>query len=138
MKIKNIHTLQQNLMILFFVFCFIPFVTAQHKKNKPTEDDYYKIITVPTPEDILLEVGGLVTLPDGRIAVCTRRGNVWTIENPEGLEGNLPVFKLFASGLHEPLGLAYKEGALYAAQRGELTKLVDNDGDGEADIYETV
>ncbi|MCK7554983.1 hypothetical protein MKQ70_08180 [Chitinophaga sedimenti] len=35
-------------------------------------------------------------------------------------------------------GLAWKDGALYCAQRGELTKLVDSNMDGKADIYETV
>jgi len=102
------------------------------------EDEYYKIITIPTPEGVLLEVGGVATLPDGRIAVSTRRGDVWTIENAAMENGSAPSFKLFASGLHEPLGLAYKDNALYAAQRGELTKLTDTNGDGRADIYETI
>lgn len=104
----------------------------------PTEDDYYKIISVPAPEGILLEVGGVATLPDGRIAVSTRRGDVWVIENAEQTGGAAPRFTLFASGLHEALGLVYKEDALYVAQRGELTKLVDKNGDGKADVYETV
>lgn len=104
----------------------------------PVEDDYYKIITIPAPENILLEIGGVATLPDGRVAVCTRRGDVWVIENPTMEDGSLPVYSLFASGLHEALGLAYKDGALYTAQRGELTKLVDTNGDGKADVYETV
>jgi len=101
------------------------------------EEDYYKIVTVPVPEGILLEVGGVATMPDGRIAVCTRRGDVWIIENPNAENGN-PEFTLFASGLHEALGLLYYDGALYSAQRGELTKLVDKNGDGKADVYETV
>jgi hypothetical protein len=113
-------------------------VTAQKKNNLPEEDDYYKIITLPVPEGVLLEVGGIATLPDGRIAVCTRRGDVWTIENPAMENGSKPSYTLFASGLHEPLGLLYKDNALYAAQRGELTKLTDKNGDGHADLYETI
>lgn len=103
-----------------------------------TEDDYYRIVTIPAPENVLLEVGGVATLPDGRIALCTRRGDVWVIENPGNENNHTPTYTLFASGLHEPLGLAYKEGSLYAAQRGELTKLSDTNGDGKADVYETV
>ncbi len=110
---------------------------AQNTKT-PVEEDYYRIVTVPTPENILLEVGGIATLPDGRVALSTRRGDVWVIENPAMDNNSSPVFTLFASGLHEALGLAYKDGALYVAQRGELTKLVDANGDGKADIYETV
>lgn len=104
----------------------------------PTEDDYYKIITLPTTEGMLLEVGGMTTLQDGRIALCTRRGDVYLVENAEMANGAQPRYKLFATGLHEPLGLASKDNALYAAQRGELTKLMDTNGDDVADVYETV
>ncbi|NJO87269.1 MAG: hypothetical protein HC821_04575, partial [Lewinella sp.] len=68
----------------------------------------------------------------------TRRGEVFIVENPYLLGGKLPRFSRFASGLHTILGLAYYQGALYCAQRTELTKLVDEDQDGQADIYETV
>ena len=111
---------------------------AQTTGRTPQEDDYYKIITIPTPENILLEVGGVATLPDGRVAVSTRRGDVWIIENPTMEGRSVPEFKLFASGLHEPLGLTYHDGSFYAAQRGELTRLEDKNGDGKADVYETV
>ena len=102
------------------------------------EEDYYRLLTLPVPENIILEAGGVALLPDGRIGVSTRRGDVWVIENPYSENGSDPKFTLFASGLHEALGLAYKDNALYVAQRGELTKLVDKNGDGKADTYETV
>ncbi|HMG93101.1 MAG TPA: c-type cytochrome [Chryseolinea sp.] len=113
-------------------------VEAQNSSRTPQEDDYYKIITLPTPEGILLEVGGVAIMPDGRIAVSTRRGDVWIVENPSMENGTAPEYNLFASGLHEPLGLTWHEGSLYAAQRGELTKLTDKNGDDKADVYETV
>ncbi len=99
------------------------------------EEDYFKIMRVPAPEGVILEVGGLCTLPNGDLGVTTRRGDVFIVENPTSQR---PFFRKFASGMHEVLGLAYKDGALYCAQRGELTKLVDSDMDGKADIYETV
>ncbi|HEX6071370.1 MAG TPA: hypothetical protein VFZ18_16165, partial [Longimicrobiaceae bacterium] len=102
------------------------------------EDEFYRIVTLPIPEDIVLEVGGLATLPGGGLAVSTRRGEVWLIEDPYMEEGSRPYFSRFAHGLHEPLGLAYRDGSLYASQRSELTKLTDVDGDGRADRYETV
>ncbi len=101
----------------------------------PSENDFYKILTVPIPEGIVLEGGGIVTLPSGDVAVATRRGEVWLIENPYSAK---PFFKKYASGLHEILGLAYKNGSLYAAQRGELTKLIDKNNDGHAETYECV
>lgn len=104
----------------------------------PTENDYYKIVTLPLPEGLVLEVGGLAALPNGSIAASTRRGEVWIIENPYMRDGQYPNYKRFASGLHEILGLAYKDGSLIMAQRGELTKLTDADGDGRADMFETI
>jgi azurin/glucose/arabinose dehydrogenase len=102
------------------------------------EDEYYRLVTIPIPEGIVFEVGGLTTLPDGRLAATTRRGEVWIIENPEAQGATQPHFTRFAHGLHEPLGLAFRDGALYTAQRGELTRLRDTNGDGRADRYETV
>jgi azurin/glucose/arabinose dehydrogenase len=104
----------------------------------PTENDYYRMTTLPVPEGVVLEVGGLETLPDGRLGVATRRGDVWIIENPSSLNGGRPHYTRFAQGLHEALGLMYRDGALYTAQRSELTRLRDVDGDGKADRYETV
>lgn len=102
------------------------------------EDDYYKLISLPIPEGVILEVGGMTTLPNGSLAVCTRRGEVWIISNPS-ISGNArPTYKRFAYGLHEPLGLAYKDGDIYVTQRSELTRLRDTDGDGQADSYDKV
>jgi len=47
-------------------------------------------------------------------------------------------FTLFAEGLHEVLGLAWKDGWLYVTQRCEVSRLKDNDQDGRADVVETV
>jgi cytochrome c551/c552 len=101
----------------------------------PNEDDYYKIVKIPIPEGVVLEAGGVCTLPSGHLAVSTRRGDVWIVENPAS---GRPNYRKFASGLHEILGLAWHRDALYCAQRGELTKLTDRNGDGKADRYETV
>jgi cytochrome c551/c552 len=106
--------------------------TAQ---ETPKEEDFFKIMKVRVPEGPVLEVGGLVTLPNGDLGISTRRGDVFIVENPTS---NRPYFRKFATGLHEILGLAYKDGALYVAQRGELTKLVDKNMDGKADVYETI
>ena len=111
---------------------------AQSAPLGPSESDYYQLVTIPIPEGIVLEVGGLTALPGGSLAVATRRGEVWTIDNAYAGGGVRPHFTRFAHGLHEPLGLAYRDGSLYAAQRGELTRLQDVDSDGTADRYETL
>ncbi|MBD1363207.1 c-type cytochrome [Mucilaginibacter sp. ZT4R22] len=104
-------------------------------QETPKEEDFFKINKVRVPEGPVLEVGGLTTLPNGDLALSTRRGEVYIVENPTSAK---PYWRRFAYGLHEILGIAYKDGALYVAQRGELTKLVDKDQDGKAEIYETV
>ena len=112
--------------------------TSAQQKRQLTEDNYYQIKTLPIPEGIELEVGGVATMPDGRVGVSTRRGEIWVIENPYMKGSTMPHYTRFASGMHEVLGLAYKEGSFYCTQRGELTKLTDIDGDGEADSYEAL
>lgn len=104
----------------------------------PTENDFYRIQEVVLPSEVQLEVGGMAPMPDGRLAVCTRKGNVYIIENPTEQYVKAPKVTLFASGLHEPLGIAWRYNALVVAQRGGLTRLRDSDGDGSADIYENL
>lgn len=120
--------------ILTTLFAAATMLTAWAQES-PKEEDFSKIMKVTSPEGTLLEVGGLVTLPNGSLGVATRRGDIWIVENPTSRR---PYFRKFASGLHEILGLAYKDGALYCAQRGELTKLMDTNKDGKADVFETV
>jgi len=112
---------------------------AQDRKSKPDpEQDYYPLVRLPIPEGIVLEGGGLELMPDGKLAVSTRRGEIWMVENafrdpPEGVK-----FTRWVSGLHEVLGLAFRDGWLYAMQRGELTRMKDLDGDGRADRFQTM
>ncbi|WP_206614352.1 hypothetical protein [Chitinophaga barathri] len=115
----------------------LPLITQlpAQAQETPKEEDYFRIMKMSAPEGTLLEVGGLTLLPNGDLGVATRRGDVFIVENPTSRR---PFFRKFASGLHEILGLAYKNGSLYCAQRGELTRLEDTNMDGKADVYETV
>ncbi|WP_149276862.1 sulfocyanin-like copper-binding protein [Pareuzebyella sediminis] len=99
------------------------------------ESKYYRIVDVPIPDDIMLEVGGLVLTDDDKLGVSTRRGDIWLIERPYSKD---PKYSRYARGLHEPLGLNYRDNSFYLSQRGELTRLEDQDGDGVADLYKTI
>ena len=57
------------------------------------------------------------------------------VSDPAGAE---PRWQRFAHGLHEVRGLAWRDGWLYVTQRPEVSRLRDADGDGIADVYETV
>ncbi|HSI63874.1 MAG TPA: hypothetical protein VLE43_12165 [Candidatus Saccharimonadia bacterium] len=98
----------------------------------------YRKVALELPTDLTLEAGGLARMPGGKLAVATRRGEVWIAENPYAADGRGVKWRLFANALHEPLGLAFHEGALFASQRSEITKLRDSDGDGIADEYRCV
>ena len=52
---------------------------------------------------------------------------------------NLPVqcsWKRFASGLHEPMTLAIRDEQVYVFDRNGIWRLLDTNGDGEADVHE--
>ncbi len=116
-------------------FVFAMYIPALPAQESPKEEDFFNIMKVSSPEGTLLEVGGLTLMPNGDLAISTRRGDIFIVENPSSRQ---PYFRKFASGLHEVLGLAYKGGSLYCAQRGELTKLTDSNMDGKADVFETI
>ena len=126
---------------LFSLLGFLAVATLGFAQNRPmTEDDYYRIVTMPIPQGIEMEVGGLAVLPDGRLGVSTRRGEVWMVGNPYMAGNGRPTFKRFAHGLHEPLGLLHRPTAQQSdrfliTQRGEVTELIDTDNDGVADVY---
>ena len=96
-------------------------------------DSAYKIETIEMPPGLKAEVGGIGFFNDGRMIACFHRGEVM-IYNPQTKE-----WKLFAEGLHDPLGLLVVDNSeVLVMQQPELTRLKDTNGDGVADLYETV
>jgi hypothetical protein len=96
-------------------------------------------LTIPyeNPHHALFFCTGLDFLPDGRIAVCTAHGDVWLVEGADAKLEKL-TWKRFATGLYQPLGLKVVGGKVVVLERGQLTRLHDLDGDGEADYYENL
>jgi len=101
------------------------------------EAEFYRIVDVPLPERLSLEVGSFCALPDGRLAIGTRRGEILLVS---GVFNELPEprFERFASGLDEVLGLGFRDGAFYVTQQAEVTRILDRDGDGRADRFENL
>jgi hypothetical protein len=100
--------------------------------------DAYTITPYALPDGLKLEASGVAQLPDGRIAVVIRKGEVWLIEHPDAdpADPRAVGFRRIASGLHEPIGLLWHQGALLTTQRTELTRLRDLNGDDVIDEYE--
>jgi glucose/arabinose dehydrogenase len=132
------------LLLVAHGLVFVPWSAAAvpvFKENpaiEKEEAEYYRIVTLPIPSEIVLEASALEWLPDGRLAVSTRRGEIYMVTGAEADEPVATRFTRFAHGLHEVLGLAYRDGWLYVTQRGELSRIKDSDGDGRADVFETV
>ena len=101
------------------------------------EAKYYPIVNLAIPTGVPLRPGGLEVLPDGRLAVGTRRGDIYFIkgafDTPPKTE-----FHLFASGQDEIFSLAWRDGALTSTSWGEVTRIADTDGDGVADRYDAL
>ena len=101
------------------------------------ESRYWAVDFIPTTPGSI-EVGGMDFLPDGRLVVSTRRGQVWIVENPTGPDPKQAKLKLFAEGLYEGLGLEVMDGEIHVLQRGELSRLRDTDRDGTCDTIDTI
>jgi len=123
------------LVLLAFLISSIALLAQSKNDISSKESNYYKIVNVPIPKDIILEVGGLALTDKDQLGVSTRRGEVWVIDNPYGTN---PKYSRYAHGLHEALGLAFRDNGFYLSQRGELTRLEDKNGDGKADLYKTI
>lgn len=129
---------QKVLYILLSSLCILPLTGFSQEDIASKEGEYYQITDVPIPEGVVLEVGGLAFTENDQLGICTRRGEIWIVDDPYLKRSKQPKFTRFASGLHEPLGLAYRNGSFYSSQRAELTKITDTDGDGKADVFKTI
>lgn len=122
-------------------------LAVEVRSEEPLSFEVTELMTASSPshsrskewrpgDGITLEVSGMEWIGD-TLAVSIRKGEVWMIENALSEDPEKINYRLFASGLHEPLGLARDGKDLLVSQRAEITRLQDNDGDGVADAYLT-
>ncbi|MDF1656366.1 MAG: hypothetical protein P1U58_02070 [Verrucomicrobiales bacterium] len=97
----------------------------------------YTIETIPFPEGVPPEVGAIGFTPSGDLAVALRRSDLIVAtptQDPTKFE-----WRLFASGLHNACGMnIVSDDEIIVSQMAELTRLVDTDKDGSADLYESL
>ncbi len=95
--------------------------------------DSYRVEMVPTPKGIAPEVSAIAFTADGQLAAAFRRGYLYLMDPATN------TWRKFAAGFHTPLGiLPGNKGEFFIGHLPELTHVVDTDGDGVADLYETV
>lgn len=104
------------------------------------EDGAFQLDTVAIPMqnpwNSWLRIGGIDLFKNGRIAFSTFAGDVWV---GSGIDATLQKieWKRFAAGLHQPLGLRIVDDVIYVTCRDGIVRLIDSNGDGEADFYES-
>ncbi len=96
-------------------------------------EDFYTVEDIKHPdENVALEVGGMCLAQNGGLMLTIRRGDIWHLST----DGK---WTMFAQGLQEPLGIrpGKKPGEYFVIQRPEISRLVDENNDGVADLYES-
>ena len=101
------------------------------------EAKYYPIVDIPIPTGVPIRPGSLESMPDGRLAVGTRRGDIYFVKGAFDTPPS-PKYHLFARGQDEIFALSWKNGAMTATTWGEVTRISDTDGDEVADNYDTL
>jgi len=112
-----------------------PAVTAPGEADLPAG---YRIVNWMPPKDVfgrdqLFEPTGIAVAKDGTIVVGTRTAGIWRWKNK--------TWQLFAEGTYECLGLVIEDDhgdRIVIAQKPELTRIRDTNGDGLADSFVTV
>lgn len=86
------------------------------------------------------KVGGIGFLPNAHLVVSTwdASGAVYEVDGLDEPDPERIRVRKIAQGLQEPLGLKVVDGEIYVLQKHELTKLLDRNGDGTIDDYQTV
>ena len=108
----------------------------------PAADDGAYVVDVLTlPQDnpwqSRMRPTGIDFLDDGdKAVVSTIDGEVYRVEGLTKNEGELS-WKRIATGLYQPLGIKYHNGAIYVGCRDQIVILRDLNGDGETDYYES-
>ncbi len=88
------------------------------------------------PFNSLFFLAGVDFFTSGDAAVCTAHGEVWIVR---GLDESLEkvTWQRFATGLYQSLGLEIVDDHVIVLGRDQLTRLHDENADGEADFYES-
>ena len=113
----------------------------------------------PLPDTLLHSAGAGLHLPDGfvgevwlegirnptafawddqdRLYIATQGGDILRVNDAVTGEPPTDVVAI-ADALTFPLGLTFLDAALYISSRGEITRLTDDDGDGDPDTSRTI
>jgi mono/diheme cytochrome c family protein len=102
----------------------------------------YKAIAYPRPktpwgEDLLMPSAVAVNPRNGRVFIASMKlGEIFVLRDPTG-DGSKAHYDNYGRGLfQEAYSLLAEEDALYVLHRRNLTKILDTNGDGQADRFD--
>jgi hypothetical protein len=108
----------------------------------PGEHDAYVVDTVEipftNPYKSWMRIGSFDFFKDGRVAVGTWSGDVWVVSGLNQDFSGEAKWKRYATGIFQALGLKVVNDEVYVHGREGITKLVDINKDGEADLYQNI
>ena len=105
-----------RLSILSLVF-ILAWVCLWADFEDPKMSSYYSREVLPLPEGEVMEPGSIALLPNDRVLVGTRRGELWICEGAHGDDLSKVTWKKYFDGMHEPLGMFWKDDALHYTDR---------------------
>ncbi len=114
-------------------------LTVPGSLGEPREDSAYVVdtLTVPyqNPYNTVMQLTGLGFLPNGDALVGVLAGEIWRVS---GIADDLSrvTWQRFATGLNQPMGIHIDAHGIFVLDRGQIYRLHDTNGDGEADFYE--
>jgi mono/diheme cytochrome c family protein len=111
--------------------------TTRGAPSPDTADYVVDRLTLPLPNAWRrnVRVADVDFFRDGRAAVVTFEGDVWIVSGIDRALGRLE-WRRFASGLYEPLNVSVVRDTVYVHDRQGAVRLLDLNGDGEADLYQ--
>ena len=111
-----------------YIFFIIPFIIQSLFAGVPKG---YSIKDIKLPKGAVTVLGVCQKDAD-TMAICTWEGEVWEQKGEKWTK--------FAENLMDPNGIYYEKetDSYFVAQKPELTRIKDLDGDGVADLYENI
>ncbi|MEM7393594.1 MAG: DUF6797 domain-containing protein, partial [Verrucomicrobiota bacterium] len=101
-------------------------------------DSAFVVDEIPVPHENpyrqVMQLTGMAFFPDGDALITTLAGDAWRVS---GLGGDLKKvrWRRYATGFNQPMGVHIDTSGVYVLDRGQIYRLKDTNGDGEADWY---
>jgi azurin len=108
-------------------------------KGELGDNSPYAVDTIPVPYDnpykTVMQLSGIDFLPNGDAIISTLPGDIWRVSGLDAELANV-TWRRFATGFNQPMGVHIDRDGIFVLDRGQIYRLHDDNGDGEADRYE--